>query len=468
MKTPKTSNNFITTKALIVGVLFALSTLLLSSCASANSKTTTDNGIWLMEDYGQLFEIKNESTITMYQITPTHCDKQGTGRLTQNQNGYNLLDGSPLLVGATHDERTFLDTMGYRVSVKRLSTLPEFCQTESSDRQSPITNFEAYWQIYNQHYAFFDLHNVDWQSQYNSYRPQVTENTTETELFRILSDMTQPLRDGHISISAKIDQKEHIYSPNPVPNWNRDELVDTIIGNLISPPELIAAESFAIAELNENTAYVNSIKMSGFSDTTNTMDIREDFATFNRLDTQAAHKAMQSIMQKINDSKYDNLVLDLRLNGGGTDNNSAVLASYFLDKERVVYTKSIWFKDRFSEGQAISISPNDDTRFTKAIMLLISEETASAAEFFVLMMRDLPNVTIIGENSAGELSDIFFRTLPNGWETGLSNQRHVSTDGFNFEGDGIVPDVYVAMTAEDINAGKDKVLEKALELLQKQ
>ena len=47
---------------------------------------------------------------------------------------------------------------------------------------------------------------------------------------------------------------------------------------------------------------------------------------------------------------------------------------------------------------------------------------------------------MIGENTAGTLSDIPGKPLPNGWEFILSNEVYLDADSVSFEGVGITPD----------------------------
>ena len=54
----------------------------------------------------------------------------------------------------------------------------------------------------------------------------------------------------------------------------------------------------------------------------------------------------------------------------------------------------------------------------------------------------------------------------NGMILNIAAVRHTFPDGSQFEGVGIVPDVEVAVTPEDLRAGRDPVLAKALEIAQ--
>jgi hypothetical protein len=68
----------------------------------------------------------------------------------------------------------------------------------------PERNFESFWHGFQNNYAHFDTRHVDWNEQYQKYRPLVNRRTTDEELFAILIAMVEPLKDGHVSIS-KVD-----------------------------------------------------------------------------------------------------------------------------------------------------------------------------------------------------------------------------------------------------------------------
>jgi len=62
-------------------------------------------------------------------------------------------------------------------------------------------------------------------------------------------------------------------------------------------------------------------------------------------------------------------------------------------------------------------------RYTDPIALLTNRRTFSAAESFVLAMRTLPQVTIVGDTTGGGSGNPLHRELPNGW--GLSVSRNL-------------------------------------------
>ncbi|MGD8699789.1 MAG: hypothetical protein PVJ43_10890, partial [Gemmatimonadales bacterium] len=54
-------------------------------------------------------------------------------------------------------------------------------------------NFEVLWQTFDRNYALFGAKRVDWAALYRVYRPMVTAETTDDELFEIMSNMLEHL-----------------------------------------------------------------------------------------------------------------------------------------------------------------------------------------------------------------------------------------------------------------------------------
>ncbi len=96
---------------------------------------------------------------------------------------------------------------------------------------------------------------------------------------------------------------------------------------------------------------------------------------------------------------------------------------------------------------------------------MTNDRSISAEDVMALMMAELENVTIVGENSNGSYSDIYTKRLPNKWLITLSNQRYLSTDNKNYEGIGTPVDIEVKNMLENYTSKNDKVLNKTFELM---
>ena len=81
-------------------------------------------------------------------------------------------------------------------------------------------------------------------------------------------------------------------------------------------------------------------------------------------------------------------------------------------------------------------------------------------------MKSLPQITLIGENSNGVFSNKLGKALLNGWDFTLSNEVFYDVGGINYEVVGVQPHEKVTIfLLNDINASKDKAIEKAMRLL---
>src|SRR6476469_8932827 len=86
---------------------------------------------------------------------------------------------------------------------------------------APEKNFEELWRTFHNRYPFFNIRGVDWDRQYEIYRPMVTETTSEIELFDVFCRMLGPLNDGHVKLTARLsgERKKRDFSPEKTPRF---------------------------------------------------------------------------------------------------------------------------------------------------------------------------------------------------------------------------------------------------------
>ncbi len=123
--------------------------------------------------------------------------------------------------------------------------------------------------------------------------------------------------------------------------------------------------------------------------------------------------------------------------------------------------------DEFTELKTWSLKPKGKIQFTKPIVILTSDFTASVAEVFILAMKQFPRVTIVGQTSEGIFSDMMEFKLPNGWQCSLSNMKFYDVKMNDFEGIGFVPEPenQVSNTNKDLETGIDPMITRAIEVL---
>jgi C-terminal processing protease CtpA/Prc len=182
------------------------------------------------------------------------------------------------------------------------------------------------------------------------------------------------------------------------------------------------------------------------------------------------------------------IVLDVRLNGGGNSAFGDRIASYFTDVPVPVMT---WTSPRhvavfkawgarqdhdgpyraFGEGRAtlepgvLVVDPAQGSALSVPTVVLQGPYTYSAAENFVLAMRQMPQVTTMGTTTAGSTGQPLILRLPHGVYAGITAKRNMTPDGEDFIGIGLIPDVEVLDRPAALAVGRDLPLERAVEHL---
>ena len=98
-------------------------------------------------------------------------------------------------------------------------------------------------------------------------------------------------------------------------------------------------------------------------------------------------------------------------------------------------------------------------------VILVNDATGSAAECFLALAASQPHMSTVGTPTSGCAGTVALYELLPGLQCGICTQEVRFSDGKEFVGLGIAPDVTVEDTLDDIRAGRDAALEKALELL---
>jgi C-terminal processing protease CtpA/Prc len=95
----------------------------------------------------------------------------------------------------------------------------------------------------------------------------------------------------------------------------------------------------------------------------------------------------------------------------------------------------------------------------------MGNNTASAAEDFLIYADALPNFTFIGNKSYGSTGQPYLFDLPGGGRARVCTKKDVYPNGKEFIGYGISPDIYVNYTIEDYLNDNDPVLNEAIKYL---
>jgi len=153
------------------------------------------------------------------------------------------------------------------------------------------------------------------------------------------------------------------------------------------------------------------------------------------------------------------IVLDLRGNPGGFLVSAVDIAGYFI-KEGVIVS------EEFGDGTKDEYEADGTAALAGIpVVALVDEGSASAAEILAGALQDYGVAKLVGAKTFGKGSVQELSSLAKGTSLRLTVAKWVLPKGRKIDHVGIEPDVPVAITPEDIEAGRDPQLDKALELL---
>ena len=114
--------------------------------------------------------------------------------------------------------------------------------------------------------------------------------------------------------------------------------------------------------------------------------------------TQTASSDVYSAMQKLEADGMEELVLDLRGNGGGLLIEAVKIVNFFVPKNQVVVTT----KGRVKDENRIYNTLTDPVAPNMPLTVLIDEGSASASEIVAGSLQDMDRAVIVGETSFGK------------------------------------------------------------------
>jgi carboxyl-terminal processing protease len=327
--------------------------------------------------------------------------------------------------------------------------------------RDPEKNFEALWNTFRNRYPFFELRNVDWKEQYDTYRPRVVPATSDGELFDIFCQMLDPLDDGHIEIETRASRfrRKRYFTPEKKPRFWQ-EFTDRQIHQLFKTTgKTLVANGFGLPTATE--AWMLHYCRSSLFGYLRILDLED--VSRSRL-TAALDKIARDF------KNLDGFIIDVRDNPGGEDSIAIMIINRFCDRKRVAFrrkTKVGPGENDFTPLESWYLEPQGHAQFTRPIVLLTCDSVFSGGEAFVLAMKQLSHVTIMGDRTNGIFSYTLDKVLPNGWEYCLSYQVYLSADMVCYEARGVPVDIELFNKKADIEAGIDPLIARALDVLKR-
>mgnify|MGYP002639242579 CR=1 FL=1 len=158
----------------------------------------------------------------------------------------------------------------------------------------------------------------------------------------------------------------------------------------------------------------------------------------------------------------DAIIIDLRGNSGGAGAMARTVGGHFFNESVSLGTQVQ--RRREQEYTVVPRNFHDSKRvgvFLGPLAILADETTGSCSEIFAGGMQALGRARIFGERSAGAALPAMLTKLPNGDYLLHAIADFLTAHGESMEGDGVQPDQVVPLLREDLQLGKDAVLDAA-------
>ena len=163
--------------------------------------------------------------------------------------------------------------------------------------------------------------------------------------------------------------------------------------------------------------------------------------------------------------KTDGIVMDVRNYPRGT---LYKFSEFFNSEPRpfaTFTTVDSTYPGRVEWHKAITAGRANPNYYRGRVAILVDERTQSHAEFTAMALRTAPESKVIGSHTAGADGNVTFLTLPGGIRTLFTGLGVYYPDGTRTQRVGIVPDIEIRPTLAGLQAGRDEVLDRAIEYI---
>jgi hypothetical protein len=418
--------------------------------------------------------------------------------------------------------------------------MPELNTPQSYQRYDFASVFESFWTGMNNNYVFWDVDPTDWDAVYDKYQPKfallnIDSLSDKIKAYEYLTEMTANLVDGHYVIQINEDFLKYSngrqIAINPAatrhenePDYHTDDnlnqyrfwgtfankyLRDDYQKGIaeVSKGNILQVLSGKVADTEKNILYFH---FSGFnfwgyfSALANYGSVRDSV-------NPAAHfvsitDLLADFFTALEDHSLDGVVIDLRANGGGyNDDLNWLYGSKLVGKPftigsfrnkagegRLDYSTKVPFVvaplEEVCSAKELAIFPTGFAAttthpVTAPIVALADVNSVSNGEIMTMAISALPNGYFVGETTWGGHGSLMESAMMS-YNGGQFSNNFLSlvytpyrifayTDGVVYEGKGFSPanaprGYEVKYDSAAFAAGNDPQLEKAIEVITQQ
>lgn len=356
-------------------------------------------------------------------------------------------------------------------------------------REERLNIFQEVWETVRDNYLYEDFNGLDWQAVRAEVQPKVEAAATPEEFYAIMREMIARLGDDHsrfespqevaaqiaeargqlqyggIGVSVRTVDEGGLIT-RVVPGGPADQagilprdLIVAVNGIPFNDPEAFGPEGAIGAVRGLPGTSVRLTIKRGDEEPRDVEVTRTiiDIAIFNQVTAErltgdigllyipsfyvdnADAQARDALTALLAGGPLRGMIIDVRDNSGG----------YIHVMRNIIAL----FHDGGSIGASVGRNEREEQRIPRGrtipeltmipVVILISEETASAAEMFTAGMRILRQATVVGVPSSGNTENLYGYDFSDGSRLLLAEVAYQLPDGTLIEGTGIIPDVLI-------------------------
>lgn len=402
------------------------------------------------------------------------------------------------------------------------------CFAQPSPGLSPkerLKAFEQVWRLINEKYYDPGMNGVDWNAVRERYRPRVETARDNDEFYQLLKAMTGELHDAHtrfrspgerrradrweattagISI-GQVEGEPTVVSVDPdseaaragvepgmtviavdgVPFRERLDKAREEVGRsssdraslLLSYHNVLTGEPNTPIELDLATSEGKNLHVklnrhiTGIAPPVVPKMLPSGFAYISlRVFNERVARQFKEALEKVRDAP--GLVVDLRGNGGGELPGVLHVADGFFGEKvsfgRVIgrYGKKPSFILRMlGVPSELEVGSPGSQIYSGPVVILVNDASGSGAELFSAGMKETGRAAVVGRQTCGCVLASIGHKVTGGGAVGISEFNILTGKGARLEGAGLVPDVVVPLTLQDLRGHRDASLRQAVGIL---
>jgi hypothetical protein len=398
-----------------------------------------------------------------------------------------------------------VETAAQREALAGLAAAYRTSAEEGPDRAASIASGMALWGFARHFYPYWQHLGGDWDAQFRSWASAQPERQTRAELADSLRRLAAGLQDGHATVFDQRLRATTAFLPFAMRRIGGEWVVTASTTAQLKPGDVITTIEGRDAReyMDGKVALVSGSPqwrewragmdfVRGTKDATLRLGIErageripvEVYWSAPAMASSPRPDAIANLgngvwyvdLSRFDEKAFDAALPKLREAGAVIFDLRGYPRSGAIDAARHWISRAETYKwmsvplvtdpthapDRY-RGFGWDMEPRDELKGVRKL-LLVDARAISFSESLTGYFASQKAGTIVGEPTAGANGNVLMVQLPNGYGVTMTGMRVVRHDGSIMQARGFQPDVRVVPTIEGLRAGRDEVLERAVEL----